>query len=183
MSIAELDLRVNELERELSDMKRMLDGAFSALKKFTSEDQENELSLAIKEQDPATLNLDIDLSCSKAVAVRYKDRMSISGDHLMHMKIPTVVLDAKLVSIEGDLVAKLNYSSPMIWRVGQERLQLYSANRGFPVIIQQVGRSNTESDAQVYKRTGLYIDPEDNYWYLNGEEGIQMITVIFVGKI
>ena len=192
MDILELEERIRRLEEELRMVKQLLP------------EEERAVLFEKKKIDPALSILDVEeVKFSKNIAiiqlgkdsanlpsfqVRTKDNtvfeieaggsLTIKASKYLHCKIPTVYLETDTISIEGSLAAKLKSSQPYIWRKGQERIKLHHFNRGFPVVTHFAAHQQNVDDV-LFR---VYVDPADNYWYMEGGKTTEVIEAIFVGK-
>lgn len=105
------------------------------------------------------------------------DRALKASARCIQLHAPSILLESNSVAIAGELTAKMSYSKPFVWRVGQKRVRMYHAKQGFPILTRIVGgKLNEEVQAR------LYIDPVDQYWYLEGQTGMKELESVFVGK-
>lgn len=108
------------------------------------------------------------------------DLLLQAGDNL-HVNAPNVRIEARRMSLDGELSARLCQSGPFEWRSGQPPVRLVHQSHGFPVLTELKGKFKSTSSG-----IRLYVSPEDGYWYLAGNsgEGAEIFArVVCIGRV
>lgn len=99
----------------------------------------------------------------------------------LHMNASTIRVEARKMDLDGELSARLCQSGPFSWQSGQPPVRLVHQSHGIPVLTALKGKFRNSSSG-----IELYVDPEDGYWYLTGNDskGAEISArVVCVGRV
>ncbi|MCO6491263.1 MAG: hypothetical protein J5I98_22795 [Phaeodactylibacter sp.] len=99
----------------------------------------------------------------------------------LHVNAPLVRLEARKMDLDGELSARLCQSGPFSWKSGQPPVRLVHQSHGIPVLTELKGKFRNSSSG-----IRLYVDPDDGYWYLagdNSKEAEIFARVVCVGRV
>ncbi len=108
------------------------------------------------------------------------DALLQAGDTL-HLNASNVRIQAQRVSLDGELSARMSTTEPFEWQSGEMPVRLVHHSHGIPVLTELKGKFRNNSSG-----IRMYVDPEDGYWYLTGDnsEGAEISArVVCIGRV
>lgn len=187
ISLTELYKQFSELEKKLDDLQGRFDQLTGEQGPGYPDQRSVSTILLNKENAFAKLSVltadfgfspcfRVESSNQTNITLHSKRTIKLESEHL-HVLASNILLEADEIVVGGELAARLKYSKPIVWRKGQERIRLFPAALGYPVI---TAWEKASSSTTTHIR--LSIDKEDRYWYLSGSAGVNLVEAVFVGK-